>query len=237
MNQQETAALLPAAPDTSAQQVLPPSFGASSSLSCSPGSRLGDAAHEGAGYVEAHSLSQALDAVRSLTEILVTPIRSTFIEPGDALVTSDTRLLEQLARLVGGARLPVVPLDPRARQLSFDDSLLRYEIAWVHLRCMRDAAGLLSEVTHDTAQRFEEMLDQRFSISGWKRSPFTGLIQTIEVARVTGNITDTVSDAAIRAAFAATNRDDAWRVLRVTVQHIATECDFPNWTSTELRAR
>jgi hypothetical protein len=81
------------------------------------------------------------------------------------------------------------------------------------------------------------MLDEKFSISSWKNSPFTGLIQAIEIARTTGNTSDTVSDAAIRAAFAATRRDDAWRILRVTVQHIATECAFPSWTSTELRAR
>jgi len=141
--------------------------------------------------------------------------------------SDDMRLIEQLPRIVGTWRLPALPLNPGARQLSLDDSLLRYELAWIVLSCMRETGVANSESVLNTALRFEEMLDATHSIGTWRVSPFTGLIQAIEIARVTGNISETESEAAIKGAFASTNRDDAWRILRATVQNVAAGRGFP----------
>jgi hypothetical protein len=182
--------------------------------------------------VHREELSHALGVVRALTETLLSPIReATRLSQASIFASEGIRQLEQLPRILNGWRLPSIPLDPLARPLSLDDSLLRYEIAWIHLSCLKSSATLLRDELSDTAKRFEEMLDQTFSISGLRNSPFRGLIQSIEIARATGQISDTYSDAAIKGAFASASRDDAWRILRVTVQHIAAVCGFPRCTS------
>lgn len=248
MTQQEPAALVHAAPDTSARTVLTPSLGSSPHSSCIPPTfthslpsdqALGNSSQ----IVDREALSHALGAVRALTETLLSPIRNEtrLVETATDLTSEGMRQLVQLPQILHGWRLPSIPLDPLTRPLSLDDSLLRYEIAWIHLSCVKSSATLLRDEVADTAKRFEEMLDQAFSIRAFSiressKSPFTGLIQAIEIARVTGQISDTESDAAIRAAFASKSRDDAWRILRVTVQHIAAVCDFPRCESSTRAA-
>lgn len=236
MTQPEPAALVHAAPDTSALSVLTPSLGSSPSLSCIPtsGEFSPSAAASGSTpqIVEQEALSHALGAVRALTETLLSPIRAeTRLLEAVNFTPEGIRQLEQLPRILHGWRLPSIPLDPLARPLSLDDSLLRYEIAWIHLSCVKSSSTSLRNEVADTGKRFEEMLDQTFSIRESSKSPFTGLIQAIEIARATGQISHPESDTAIRAAFASPSRDDAWRILRVTVQHIAAVCGFPRCTT------
>ena len=242
MTQQDPAALIHAAPDTSARSVLSPALGSSPRLSCT--STSGDSSSppetsgESARIVQGEAVSHALGAVRALTETLLSPIRAEtkLLEVAD-VVSEGMRQLEQLPRILDGWRLPSIPLDPLARSLSLDDSLLRYEIAWIHLSGVKSSKSALRDEVADTAKRFEEMLDQTFCIKGSRKSLFTGLIQAIEIARVTGQISHTDSDAAIKGAFASASRDDAWRILRVTVQHIAAVCGFPRCSTMPHLAR
>ena len=241
MTQQESAALVHAAPDNSALEVLTPSLGSSSRLACIPTSSDSSPFAEASGksfqIVEQEALAHALGAVRGLTETLLSPIHEeTRLLKTPIFASEGMRQLEQLPRILYAWRIPSIPLDTLARPLSLEDSLLRYETAWIHLSCMRSSTTSLRDEVADTAKRFEEMLDQTFSIKQLSKSPFIGLIQSIEIARATGRISDTDSDVAIRGAFASATRDDAWRILRVTVQHIAAVCGFPRCTSVSQAA-
>jgi hypothetical protein len=169
MTQPEPAALVHAAPDTSALSVLTPSLGSSPRLSCIPtsGEFSPSAAASGNApqIVEQEALSHALGAVRALTETLLSPIRAeTRLLEAVNFTPEGIRQLEQLPRILHGWRLPSIPLDPLARPLSLDDSLLRYEIAWIHLSCVKSSSTSLHNEVADTGKRFEEMLDQTFSI-------------------------------------------------------------------------
>lgn len=241
MSQQKTAALLPAAQETSTH-IAPARSREPGDHAKSNHSAIGSATSQTSveGVVSAAGgelVGELLSAIHRLTEALVSPILLT--ESGVTLpLSTDTVAgsLSQLSSLLNEWRLPELPLNPFARELSLDDSLLRYELAWVHLACTKLLPTVSSDPVAQTAQRFEEMLDRRFLIGGWRFSPFTGLIQAIEIARVAGMISETDSDSAIRGAFASSCRNDAWRILRVSVQHIAAACGFPRWASTSLAA-
>ncbi len=230
MSQQKTAALIPAAQETDSHSVLArsPERAADATSNGSPFNSPAENAQTRDIELRGDAASQTLTVIRKLAQALLSPIRQARVASELAEHRDNTtHSLNDLSKLLSEWRLPSPPANPFARELSLDDSLLRYELAWIHLACLQHCPSSSIEHLAQTAQRFEEMLDHKFLIVGWRASPFTGLVQAIEIARAAGTINETDSDSAIRGAFASSCRNDAWRILRVTVQHIAASCGFP----------
>lgn len=241
MTLQKTAALISAAPDNQAPSVLARSRGSSDDRSLAQTSSVAlsrSEPFEASRITPDHgTISRALVAIHTLAETLVSPIRSSSrTDATDHHTVEEGESLAKLSQLLGSWRIPKPPLEPLQRRLSLDDSLLRYELAWIHLACVKLRPSVVDHDMAHTARRFEEMLDQKFNVTVRGQSPFTGLIQAIEIARATGHISEADSDTTLKSAFACSQRDDAWRILRVTVQSIAATCGFPRWTSTPVAA-
>lgn len=144
---------------------------------------------------------------------------------------------EAVRSAVGDWGLPAIPYGAAAAAFSVDEKLLRCELWWVLVSCLKSPPCLISEDLEIEFRVAEAQLAKRFGLHVAEHNPFDGFLQVLRVARESGRLSAEKQEAIERRASAAENVAGAYSILRQEVQQLAAQCGFPRLLPESWRMR
>ncbi len=175
---------------------------------------------------KSREIRPAFRELRTFTESLIRQIHSRPIPP--RYPSSIGRLSAIQAPNLRWDLPPLIPPSGSSR-LSLDETLLRVEMAWIHLS-VTDGINTKRPASSEGI-RYERELAEIFRTDTGASNPFKGMAQSLMAAvrcRVTSpeqvyNTLDSARNAGTTA--------NAWRILRVEIQEAARLLDFPRFSA------
>lgn len=177
--------------------------------------------------------ARALQDLESLARSVASAVAGSEAEDSPDL----SGVQEALRSAVGDWGLPTLPAGAAAAALSLDEKLLRCELWWVLVSCLKSPPCLVSEDLEIECRVAEAQLAKRFGLHLAQHNPFDGFLQVLRVARESGRLSAQKQESIERSAGGAENVAAAYSVLRQEVQHLAAQCGFPRLLPESWRMR
>lgn len=177
--------------------------------------------------------AEALEGLASVARNVVSSVAGS-----DAGESSDLSGVQKAVRsAVGDWVLPALPYGSAAAALSVDEKLLRCELWWVLVSCLKSPPWAISEDLEIECRVAEAQLAKRFGLHVAEHNPFDGFLQVLRVARESGRLSAEKQEAIERSASSAENVAGAHSILRPEVQQLAARCGFPRLLPESWRVR
>ena len=177
--------------------------------------------------------ARALEGLESLAMSVASSVAGS--DAGESQELSEVQ--EAVRSAVGDWGLPAIPDGAAAAAFSVDEKLLRCELWWVLVSCLKSPPCLISEDLEIVFRVAEAQLAKRFGLHVAEHNPFDGFLQVLRVARESGRLSAEKQEAIERRAGSAENVAGAYSILRQEVQQLAAQCGFPRLLPESWRMR
>lgn len=175
--------------------------------------------------------AEALDGIAALARGVVSPVTGSVGSPEILGVH------EAVRAAAGDWGLPKLPVGDSANSVPLDEKLLRCELWWALVSCLKAPPCEISEDFEIECRVAEAQLAKRFGLQVAAQNPFDGFLQVLRVARESGRLSAQKQDAIERRAGGAENVAGAYSILRQEVQQLAAQCGFPRLLPESWRMR